>query len=127
MYSITIRDHVLLAHSLKKEIFGPAAKLHGATYVVDAEFSTPKLDENNIVIDITLASQILKDVLSKINFKNLDDMKEFQGHITTTEFIAKFIHDEISGKISSLFNGLLKITLHESHIAGASYEGKVGA
>jgi len=126
MYSVSIREHVLLAHSLKKEVFGPAAKLHGATYVVDAEFRTHELDENNIVIDIGLAAEILKDVLGKINFRNLDDMKEFQGHITTTEFIAKFIHEEIKKKVSTLFNGWLKITLHESHVAWASYEGKIG-
>jgi 6-pyruvoyl-tetrahydropterin synthase len=126
MYSVTVRDHVLLAHSLKKKVFGPAAQLHGATYVVDAEFRSPELDESNIVIDIALASQVLKEVLSKINFQNLDEMKEFQGHITTTEFMAKFIHDEINQKISSLFKGILKITLHESHVAWASYEGQIG-
>lgn len=126
MYSVTVRDHVLLAHSLKKEIFGPAARLHGATYVVEAEFQAPRLDENNIVIDIGLASQILKDVLSMLNFQNLDEMEEFQEHITTTEFLARFIHEQIGRKIAPGFSGNLKITLRESPTAWASFEGRIG-
>jgi len=126
MYSVIVRDHAMLAHSLKKEIFGPAAGLHGATYVIDAEFRSSEVDESNIVIDIGLASRILREVVSKINFRNLDEMKEFQDEITTTECIAKFIHGEIAKKISPTFSGILKVTLQESPVAWASYEDKIG-
>lgn len=122
MYRINVRDHMMIAHSLDSEIFGPASNLHGATYVVDAEFRTKSLDQNNVVVDIALASRILKEVISQINYKNLDELREFQNQLTTTEFLAGYIHQQIKNRISSFFQGTLKITLHESPNAWASYE-----
>lgn len=122
MYRVNVRDHMLIAHSLKSEIFGPASKLHGATYVIDAEFRTNSLDDNNVVIDIGLASRILKEVIAQFNYKNLDELREFQNQLTTTEFLAGYIHQQIKNRVSSFFKGTLKITLHESPNAWASYE-----
>lgn len=134
MYSVTVRDHIMIAHSLKGKVFGPAQNLHGATYVVDVKFKREELDENNIVIDIGLASRILHEVASEFNYRNLDELERFQSQITTTEFLAKTIHDEISKRLAespgedtgSSFKGTLKVTLNESHVASAAYEGPMG-
>ncbi len=125
MYSLTVRDHIMIAHSFDSEVFGPAQNLHGATYVVDAEFMVEQLDENNLVIDIGLASDILKEVLSSYNYSNLDDHQKLKNILTTTEFLASHIHGSICERIRATFKGQLKITLHESHIAWASYTGAV--
>lgn len=125
MYSVTVRDHIFIAHSLKKEFFGPAQNLHGTTYIIDAEFKRKKLDEHNVVIDIGQASQILKEVLSKLNFQNLDEMEEFKSVTTTTEYLAKYIHQQISKKVQPYFKGGLKVTLHESPVAWGSYEEEI--
>lgn len=125
MYTVTIRDHMMIAHSLKSTVFGPAQNLHGATYVVDAEFKTEALDDHNIVIDIGLATQILQKVLAPLNYQNLDEMDIFQGKLTTTEFLAKYIHGSVCQEIKDTFKGYLKVTLGESHIAWAAYEGPV--
>lgn len=125
MYSITVRDHILIAHSLVGDVFGPAQSLHGATYIVDVEFITDRLDENNVVIDIGRAAKILKVICNKLNFKNLDEMEQFKGKVTTTEFLAAYIHGEIRHRIKDYFHGQLKITLSESHVAKASYQGQV--
>ncbi len=127
MFKVKIRDHIMIAHSLKSEAFGPAQQLHGATYVVDAEFGSAKLDENNIVIDIDIAHKVLKKVLEPLKYKNLDDLPRFKGKLTTTEFLAKYIHEEIEKETSGKFSGTLKVTLGESHVAWASYEGKINA
>ena len=119
MYSVTVRDHMMIAHSLPHAFFGPAQQLHGATYVVDAEFSADSLDPHNVVVDIGAASEMLKTVLARLNYRNLDDMPEFEGILTTTEFLANFIHRNI--RESMPFDGTLKITLNESHIAAASF------
>ncbi len=130
MYSITVRDHVMIAHSFRGEVFGPAQRLHGATYVVDLELRRPALDEDGLVVDIGLASQALHDVLSELNYRNLDDEPAFGGANTTTEFLARVVFDRIAariraGKLGPGAAGLsaLRVTLHESHIAAASYEG----
>ena len=130
MYSITVRDHVMIAHSFRGEVFGPAQRLHGATYVVDLELRRPALDEDGLVVDIGLASQALHDVLSEVNYRNLDDEPAFGGANTTTEFLARVVFDRIAariraGKLGPGAAGLsaLRVTLHESHIAAASYEG----
>lgn len=115
----------MIAHSLKSEAFGPAQQLHGATYVVDAEFMSKKLDENNIVIDIDLASKTVKKAISPLNYKNLDEIKAFKGKLTTTEFLAHYIHQQVAKAVKKQFKGKLRITLGESHVAWASYEGKV--
>jgi 6-pyruvoyltetrahydropterin/6-carboxytetrahydropterin synthase len=126
MFSVTVRDHVFIAHSLKDEAFGPAQNLHGATYVIDAEFKSQKLNRNNVVIDMGLASTILAEVTSQLNYRNLDEMEVFQSQTTTAEFVAKYLFDKIQKRAASVFKGSLKVTLHESHIAWASYEGVVG-
>ena len=115
----------MIAHSLPSEAFGPAQKMHGATYVVDAEFQSKEVDKNNIVIDIGLAHEILKKTLSHLNYQNLDELPQFKGKLTTTEFLAKYIHDKISEEVTGKFIGNLKFTLGESHVAWASYENRV--
>lgn len=125
MYSVRIREHMMIAHSLPNEAFGPAQNLHGATYIVDAEFFCGTLDENNIVVDIGLASNILKQVLAPLNYQNLDEIEIFNGRLTTTEFLAYFVHQEMAKAVASIFTGNLKVTLGESHVAWATYEGKV--
>ena len=125
MYTVKVRDHVMVAHSLKNEAFGPAQNLHGSTYIVDAEFQCATLDEHNVVIDIDLATRILKTVLSPINYQNLDEVEIFKNKLTTTEFLAYFVHQEIAKALAGSFTGNLKITLGESHVAWASYEGKI--
>ncbi|SPJ33475.1 6-pyruvoyl trahydropterin synthase family protein [Kushneria phyllosphaerae] len=130
MYSLTVRDHVMIAHSFNGQIFGPAQKLHGATYIVDVTFKRPDLDQDDLIVDIGLASQTLSDVLSDINMQNLDEIEEFKGRNTTTEFMARVIFDRMAASIEAdqlgeTGKGLtaLNVTLHESHIAWASYEG----
>ena len=125
MFTVTIRDHIMIAHSFNSEAFGPAQKLHGATYVIDACFQSPTLDHNNIVIDIALALDVLKETLAPLNYQNLDEIPEFAGKLTTTEFIAQHIHQQISKKVKAYFSGSLKVTLGESHVAWASYEGAI--
>ena len=129
MFSITVRDHVMVAHSFRGEVFGPAQRLHGATFVVDATFRREDLDADNIVVDIGLATQELGAVLSELNYRNLDDEPAFAGINTSTEFLAKVIADRIAGRIEAgaLGEGArglagLTVTLHESHVAWASYE-----
>lgn len=125
MFTVKIRDHIMIAHSLPKKAFGPAQKMHGATYIVDAEFMSKDLDENSVVIDIGAASNLLKSILDPLKFKNLDEMHIFKGKLTTTEYLAYFIHQEIAKALASTFTGKIKVTLGESHVAWASYEGKV--
>ncbi|MGM0560324.1 MAG: 6-pyruvoyl trahydropterin synthase family protein [Pseudomonadota bacterium] len=134
MYSLTVRDHFMIAHSFAGEVFGPARNLHGATYVVDAEFRRPELDADGLVVDIGLASETLKHILGTLNYRNLDEEETFQGRNTTTEFLAGEIHRRLAaaiaeGRLGDSAMGLqaLKVTLHESHIAWASYEGPVAA
>jgi 6-pyruvoyl-tetrahydropterin synthase len=120
MFSVTVRDHMMIAHSLPDPRFGPAQYMHGATYVVDAVFTSKKLNEINVVIDIGEASKLLRETLDKLNYQNLDNLKEFNQALTTTEFLARYIHQQITGKLPD--NISLKIILNESHIASASYE-----
>lgn len=112
----------MIAHSLPSPTFGPAQQMHGATYVVDAEFITPTLNADNIVIDIGVAHEILKAVLQPLNYQNLDELPEFKNHLTTTEFLAREIHNRIAIKLRGKFTGRLKVTLGESHVAWAAYE-----
>ncbi|MBN4081255.1 6-carboxytetrahydropterin synthase [Caldithrix abyssi] len=122
---MSVRDHIFIAHSLKGELFGKARNLHGATYIIDAEFKCPKLDKYNIVIDIDRATSVLKEASSKLHFQNLDEHPNLQGEITTTEFLARYIFDLIHDLVKPFFQGYIKITLKESHLASASYEGEV--
>lgn len=129
MYTVEVRDHVMIAHSIKGEVFGPAQNLHGATYVIDVCFMRQELDENDIVVDIGLATDTVKKVLASINYSNLDDHPAFLGRRSTTEVVARWVFDQIkdavrNGNLGPSAKGLarLKITLHESHNALASYE-----
>ncbi|WP_219863103.1 6-pyruvoyl trahydropterin synthase family protein [Vreelandella piezotolerans] len=130
MYRLCVRDHFMIAHSFKGEIFGPAQRTHGATYVVDVVFQRPELDQDGLVIDIGLASETVKEVLAGYNYRNLDEVSELSGQNTTTEFMAKVIFDQLaaaikSGRMGETAKGLtqMEIKLHESHVAWASYEG----
>jgi 6-pyruvoyl-tetrahydropterin synthase len=133
MFSVSVRDHFMIAHSFSGEVFGPAERLHGATYVVDVEFRRDELDPDGIVVDIGRASDGVRAVLAALNFRNLDDEPAFRGRNTTTEFLAFVIHERIAAKIAAgelgpHARGLssLRVTLHESHVAWAAYEGALG-
>lgn len=130
MYQLTVRDHMMIAHSFHGEVFGPARKLHGATYVVDVSFERPELDDDDLIVDIGLASDLLKHTLAEFNLGNLDDVEAFRGRNTTTEFMARVVFDRLAeaigrGELGPTGRGLtgLKVTLSESHIAWASYHG----
>lgn len=132
MYTVCVRDHMMIAHSFAGEVFGPAQRLHGATYVVDAEFRRPGLDPDGIVVDIGLAATALHEVLGALNYRNLDEQKGFAGRNTTTEFLARFIFDELAartcdGRLGASARGIssIRVTLHESHIAWAAFEGAI--
>lgn len=129
MFNVTVRDHVMIAHSLRGDVFGPAQRLHGATYVVDATFSRAELDSDDIVVDIGAATTTLRDVLSDINYRNLDDVPALAGRNSTTEVLARLIADRLadrvhSGGLGENARGLstITVTLRESHVAWASYE-----
>jgi 6-pyruvoyl-tetrahydropterin synthase len=128
VFRLTVRDHVMVAHSFRGEVFGPAQRLHGATFVVDATFQRAELDADNITVDIGLASQQLAELLGELNYRNLDDEPAFAGINTSTEFLAKVIADRLvdrihEGKLGESARGLneVTVTLHESHVAWASY------
>ena len=129
MYSVTVRDHMMIAHSLRGEVFGPAQRLHGATYVVDATFRRADLDADGIVVDIGRAAEALRAVVGELGYRNLDDEPEFAGTNTTTEALARFVADRLAerveagdlGDCAGKLDGLA-ITLRESHIAWATYE-----
>jgi len=132
VYSLTVRDHFMIAHSFRGETFGPAQGLHGATYVVDVTFRRPELDDDGVVVDIGRASDQVTTVLADLNYRNLDDEPAFDGRNTTTEFLAREIFDRLSGAIrdGALGEGArgieaLRVELKESHVAWASYEGRV--
>ena len=129
MFSVTVRDHVMIAHSLRGEVFGPAQRLHGATYVVDATFRRGDLDADGVVVDIGRAAEELRAVLADLNYRNLDEDPAFAGVNTSTEFLAKVVADRLAervhaGALGEGARGLAGITvvLHESHVAWASYE-----
>jgi 6-pyruvoyl-tetrahydropterin synthase len=134
MYTVCVRDHMMIAHSFAGEVFGPAQRLHGATYVVDVEFRRPELDENGIVVDIGLAGTALHAVLAALNYRNLDTQAEFSGRNTTTEFLARTVFERLvqairDGVLGSSAHAItaLRVTLHESHVAWAAYEGGISA
>jgi 6-pyruvoyl-tetrahydropterin synthase len=129
VFSVTVRDHMLIAHSLRGETFGPAQRLHGATYVVDATFRRAELDSDGIVVDIGRAAQELRAVLADLEYRNLDDEPDLAGLNTTTEVLARLIADRLVertgtgalGEAARKLAGLI-VTLHESPVASASYE-----
>ena len=130
MYSLTVREHIMIAHSFRGEAFGPAQQLHGATYLVDTTFSRPTLDANNLVVDIGLAAEQLRAVLAPLNYSNLDANPDLASQNTTTEFLAGLIFERMAaaiqaGELGEAARSLthLAVTLHESHVAWASYAG----
>ena len=121
MFTVTVRDHMMIAHSLRGDVFGPAQRLHGATFVVDAAFAGNALDDNDIVLDIGLAAQELRTVVDDFRYRNLDEDEAFAGRNTTTDRLASRVHAEAFGP-SGRGLSRLTVTLHESHVAWASYE-----
>jgi 6-pyruvoyl-tetrahydropterin synthase len=134
MYSVCVRDYIMVAHSFKGEVFGPAQRLHGATFIVDIEFRRAELDADGIVVDIGKAIDVLKATLAALNFRNLDEEPAFAGRNTTTEFLARVIFDRTAAAISRGELGAgardissMRVTLHESHVAWAAFEGPLHA
>lgn len=133
MYAVEVRDHLMIAHSFRGEVFGPAQALHGATFVVDVAFFRKALGQDGIVVDIGRATEALKRILAPLNYKNLDEIEDFAGRNTTTEFLAGHIHAQVSAALEAGEIGpggeavdRLRVTLHESHVARAWFEGPVG-
>lgn len=140
MYAVNVRDHFMIAHSFQGAVFGPAQRMHGATYVVDLEMRRDALDADGIVVDIGLATQVLREELAALNFRNLDEAPEFSGRNTTTEFLARVIFDRVAARIAAGAMGAqalpteqgpglrqMRVTLHESHVAWAAFEGNLPA
>jgi 6-pyruvoyltetrahydropterin/6-carboxytetrahydropterin synthase len=132
MYSVSVRDHMMIAHSFNGEVFGPAQRLHGATYVVDVEFRRPDLDADGIVVDIGRATEGLRTILAGLNYRNLDEEPSFTGRNTTTEFLARVVFDRVAaairqGDLGPGARGIesVRVTLHESHVAAASFDGRL--
>jgi 6-pyruvoyltetrahydropterin/6-carboxytetrahydropterin synthase len=132
MYSVCVREHLMIAHSFKGDVFGPAQRLHGATYVVDVEFRRRELDADSIVVDIGRAGTALKAIIEQLNYRNLDQETDFEGRNTTTEFLSREIFDRVArrlraGELGAAALGIesLRVTLHESHVAWAAYEGSL--
>lgn len=128
MFSVTVRDHMMIAHSLSGEVFGPAQRLHGATYVVDASFHGDSLDADGVVVDLGLATDELRAVLAELNYRNLDEEPALEGRNTTTEMLALVVAERLVGRVAAGTFGSashltkVAVTLHESHIASASCE-----
>jgi len=134
MYTVTVRDHMMIAHSFRGEVFGPAQKLHGATFVIDVELRRPELDADGIVVDIGRAGDELRKIVADLSYRNLDDEPAFAGRNTTTEFLARVVFDRLAAAIrrGALGDGAraiesVRVTLHESHVASASFEGPLAA
>ncbi len=129
MFSVTVRDHMMVAHSLRGDVFGPAQRLHGATFVVDATFRAPELDPDGLVVDIGLAATALREVVGELDLRNLDDEPTLAGVNTTTERLAQVVADRLAGRVrdgalgpAATRGAASGVTLHESHVAWASYE-----
>lgn len=132
MFAVEVRDHVMIAHSLPRPVFGPAQGMHGATFVVDAAFYTKDVDEDGLAVDIGAATSVLGEVLKPLNYQNLDELEIFKGKVSTTEVIAKHVFDQLAKAVAEQKLGpgsgricRLKVTLHESHVARGSYEADI--
>ncbi len=132
MFAVEVRDHIMVAHSLPRPVFGPAQGMHGATFVVDAAFFTRDVDEDGLAVDIGAATTVLGEVLKPLNYKNLDEVEAFNGKVSTTEVIAKHIFDELAAAVADKKLGAgshrickIKVTLHESHAARGWYEAEL--
>jgi 6-pyruvoyl-tetrahydropterin synthase len=129
LFAVEVRDHIMVAHSFRGAVFGPAQALHGATFVIDAAFIAETLDTNGIVVDIGLAHEVLKEIVKSLNYRNLDDVPEFKGKNTTTEFLTRHVFDRLAeaaknGRLGRSATELkaIRVTLSESHVARAWYE-----
>lgn len=120
MFSVTVKEHIMIAHSLPDPFFGPAQNMHGATYVAEVTFKSKTLNKQNVVIDIGEATEITKGVLGELTYKNLDELPQFKGILTTTEFLAQYIHGKIKSGINQ--DMVIRVELLESHVASAGYE-----
>lgn len=126
-FALTVRDHLMIAHSLRGDVFGPAQNLHGATFLVDATFRADALDDDGVVVDIGRATEVLRDIVGALTYRNLDDDPDLQGVNTTTERLCQIIGDRLADRVrdgglgAARLSGIV-VTLHESHIAWASYE-----
>jgi 6-pyruvoyltetrahydropterin/6-carboxytetrahydropterin synthase len=132
MYTVTVRGHMMIAHSLRGSVFGPAQQLHGATYVVDVELRKPDLDSDGIIVDIGRATDALHAILAGLSYRNLDEDPAFEGRNTTTEFLARVVFDRLCqamkrGDLGAAALGIesIRVTLHESHIASGGFEGRI--
>jgi 6-pyruvoyl-tetrahydropterin synthase len=131
MFAVEVRDHIMIAHSLPADVFGPAQGMHGATFTVDAAFFTRDIDDHGLVVDIGLATEALQEVLAPLRYKNLDEIPEFAGKFTTTEFLCQHIFQCMAERVrAGELNDKnrvckLRITLHESHTARAWFEGDI--
>jgi len=132
VYAVEVRDHIMIAHSFRGELFGPAQRLHGATFIVDVGFFRESLTEDAVVVDIGRAHEALKGVLAPLNYRNLDELEAFKGKQTTTEFLSRYIFDAMAaaaraGALGPGGEGIsrIRVTLHESHVARAWFEGSV--
>ena len=125
MYSLSVNDFFMVAHSLKGKEFGQAQNLHGATFEITTEYKVKKLNNLGIVIDVVVASEILKKVIKQLNYNNLDDLKEFQNLNTSMEVLCEYIHKQISGLLLGNFEGSLKVTIKENPLAQCSFEDKI--
>lgn len=120
MYTVKVKEHIMIAHSLPDPFFGPAQQMHGATYVAEISFRSNTLNDKNVVLDIGLATDITKEVLAELAYKNLDEIPHFKGILTTTEFLAQYIHGKLKQKVENHLS--IKVELLESHVASASFE-----
>ena len=132
MFAVEVRDHIMIAHSLRGTAFGPAQALHGATFIVAVAFVAEALNPDGVVVDIGRAHTVLKEVLAPLNYRNLDELAEMNGSNTTTEFLTKYIFDRLADAVRSGLLGrnekelqALRVTISESHVARAWYEGSL--
>ncbi|WP_349428487.1 6-carboxytetrahydropterin synthase [Microbacterium sp. LWS13-1.2] len=126
-FSVTVRDHLMIAHSLRGDVFGPAQQLHGATYLVDATFRADELDADGVVVDIGRAGDLMREIVGALTYRNLDDEPDFDGVNTTTERLCQIVGDRLAARVRDGAVGAARltgiaVTLHESHVAWASYE-----
>ncbi|MEV5069267.1 6-carboxytetrahydropterin synthase [Microbacterium sp. LMI12-1-1.1] len=126
-FSVTVRDHLMIAHSLRGDVFGPAQQLHGATYLVDATFRADELDADGVVVDIGRAGDLVREIVGALTYRNLDDEPDFDGVNTTTERLCQIVGDRLAARVRDGAAGAARltgiaVTLHESHVAWASYE-----
>ena len=125
MYTVAVKDHVMIAHSLRGRQFGPAQRLHGATFVVTTEYAAPTLDRDGVVLDMGRAHELLREVLEPLRYQNLDELDAFRDTNTTTEVLARYIHETLAERLAGAFCGRLRVVLEESHVAWGAYEAPV--